>query len=158
MGEKPSREALDAVIGEMPAALWSKDYHSLWLSSAALARAGGDLDVPGGVVERDAGGEPTGILREESAWRFRERYVTVSEDEWVTATREGLRLASHTRRRRDPRQGRLARRARDLRPPPRAVGLSLRVWQSLPAEQSPGTWRSSASGRASATTTCDSGT
>ena len=43
------------------------DYHSLWLNSAALARAGGDLDVEGGVVERDASGEPTGVLREEAA-------------------------------------------------------------------------------------------
>ena len=135
MGEKPSREALDAVVGEMPAAFWSKDYHSLWLSSAALARAGGDLDVPGGVVERDAGGEPTGILREESAWRFRERYVTVSEDEWVTATREGLKLAAT--------RGVGAIHDKDgwLGAPAifgrlhESVGLSLRVWQSLPAEQ-----------------------
>ena len=36
-----------------PAALWAKDYHSLWLNSAALALAGGDLEVAGGVVERD---------------------------------------------------------------------------------------------------------
>ncbi len=57
-------------------ALGSKDYHSLWLNSAALALAGGDLEVDGGVVERDERGEPTGILREESAWRFRDRYVT----------------------------------------------------------------------------------
>ena len=92
--EHPSREALDEVTGETPAALWSKDYHSLWLNSAGLARAHGDLDVPGGVVERDAAGTPTGILREESAWRFRERFVTVSEDEWVAATREGIRVAN----------------------------------------------------------------
>ena len=30
-----------------------------------------------------------GILREESAWRFRDRFVTVSEDEWVEATSRG---------------------------------------------------------------------
>ena len=51
---QPTRQALDEVTGDTPAALWSKDYHSLWLNSAALARAGGDLEVPGGVVERDA--------------------------------------------------------------------------------------------------------
>src|SRR5215211_730078 len=92
--EHPTREALDGVTGETPAALWSKDYHSLWLNSAALARAAGDLEVQGGIVERDANGEATGILREESAWRFRDRFVTVTEDEFVDATREGLRLAS----------------------------------------------------------------
>ena len=36
--EHPTREALDAVTGDAPAALWAKDYHSLWVNSAALAR------------------------------------------------------------------------------------------------------------------------
>ncbi len=67
----------------------AKDYHSLWLNSAALALADGDLEVEGGVVERDGRGEPTGVLREESAWRFRERFTSVSEDECVEATRAG---------------------------------------------------------------------
>ena len=82
------------MTGETPAALWSKDYHSLWVNTAGLARAGGDLDVDGGVVERDGSGEPTGVLREESAWRFRDRHVVVSEDELVDATRAGIKLAN----------------------------------------------------------------
>ena len=56
----PTKEALDAVTGDRPAALFAHDYHSLWLNSAALALADGDLEVQGGVVERDASGEPTG--------------------------------------------------------------------------------------------------
>ena len=91
---QPTNEALDQVTGSAPAALWSKDYHSLWLNSAALALAGGDLEVEGGVVERDAEGAPTGVLREESAWRFRAHFGAVPEDEWVEATRDGLRLAA----------------------------------------------------------------
>ena len=51
---------LDAITGDTPAGLIAKDYHSLWLNSAALALADGDLEVEGGVVERDASGEPTG--------------------------------------------------------------------------------------------------
>ena len=47
--EPPTAAALDAVTGDTPAALWSKDYHSLWLNTAGLARAGGNLDEPGGV-------------------------------------------------------------------------------------------------------------
>src|SRR5947207_10478974 len=93
---EPTRQALDAVAGERPVALQARDGHSLWLSSAALAHANGKLGVPGGVVELDERGEPTGVLREESAWRFRERYVfgQVTEDEWVGAMREGLRIAA----------------------------------------------------------------
>ena len=132
--ERPSRQALDAVVGDTPAALWSKDYHSLWLSSAALARAGGNLEVPGGVVERDDDGEPTGILREESAWRFRELHVIVTEDEWVAATRDGLRVAAA--------RGVGAIHDKDGWLGAHGIfgrihetgGLTVRVWQSLPAE------------------------
>jgi predicted amidohydrolase YtcJ len=133
--EHPSRQALDEVTGETPAALWSKDYHSLWLNTAGLARANGDLDVPGGVVERDDDGEPTGILREESAWRFRDRFVTVTEDEWVAATREGIRVANargvgaiHDK---DGWLGATAIFARIHE----HDGLTLRVWQSLPHDR-----------------------
>jgi predicted amidohydrolase YtcJ len=91
---EPTKEALDEVTGETPTIMISKDYHSAWLNSAALAAADGDLRVAGGVVEVDERGEPTGILREESAWRFRDRYVLTSEDEWVEATRAGIKLAN----------------------------------------------------------------
>jgi len=132
---KPTAAALDRVTGDAPAALWAKDYHSLWLNSAALAVAGGDLDVHGGVVERDDRGEPTGVLREESAWRFRDRFVTVAEDEWVDATREGIGVANS--------RGVAAVHDKDGWLGAAAVfgrihereGLSLRVWQSLPADK-----------------------
>jgi predicted amidohydrolase YtcJ len=131
----PTRGALDEVTGDVPAALWARDYHSLWLNSSALARARGELEVPGGVVERDEQGEPTGVLREESAWRFRDRFVTVTEDEWVDATREGIRVANG--------RGVAAVHDKDGWLGAAAVfgriheqeGLSLRVWQSLPAER-----------------------
>src|SRR5688572_25846668 len=84
---EPTKELLDGVTGETPAIFFSKDYHSAWLNSAGLAAAGGDLEVEGGVVERDERGEPTGVLREEAAWKFRERHVETTEDEWVEATR-----------------------------------------------------------------------
>jgi predicted amidohydrolase YtcJ len=132
--ERPAKEALDAVTGDVPAALFAHDYHSLWLNSAALALAGGELDVPGGVVERNAGGEPTGILREEAAWHFRDRHLAVPDDEYVDAMREGLRLAAargvtavHDK---DGWLGatRFWQRLRD------EEALTVRVWQSLPHE------------------------
>lgn len=129
---EPTKEALDAVTGETPAILISKDYHSAWLNSAALAAAGGDLDVEGGVVERDASGEPTGVLREESAWRFRDRYVLTTQDEWVEATRAGIKLANaHGVGAIHDKDGWLGapgifQRLRDQ------GALSLRVWGSIP--------------------------
>ena len=133
--EHPTRQALDEVTGETPAALWSKDYHSLWLNSAGLARANGDLEVPGGVVEQDDAGEPTGILREESAWRFRDHFVRVTEEEWVTATREGIRVANA--------RGVGAIHDKDGWLGANAIfarihendGMTLRVWQSLPHDR-----------------------
>jgi hypothetical protein len=129
---QPTAAALDAVTGEAPAALWAKDYHSLWLNSAALARADGDLEVEAGVVERDTSGQPTGVLREAAAWHFRERFVTVTEDEWVDATREGLKVANargvgavHDK------DGWLGAAGIYGRIHERE-GLTLRVWQSFP--------------------------
>jgi len=134
---EPTKEALDAVTGDAPAALMAKDGHSLWLNSAALSAAHGDLHVPGGVVERDDDGEPTGVLREESAWEFRRRFVfsQVGEEERLDAMRAGIRLAVtrgvtsvHDK---DGWLGdlRLFQRLRD------ESVLNVRVWQSLPHER-----------------------
>jgi predicted amidohydrolase YtcJ len=129
---EPTKEALDRVTGDVPTALMARDYHSLWLNSAALARANGDLEVHGGVVERDPRGEPTGVLREECAWHFRDTYARPSDDEMVEASREGIRLAVsrgvtavHDK---DGWLGalRVFQRLRD------EGSLLLRVWQSLP--------------------------
>jgi predicted amidohydrolase YtcJ len=89
----PTREALDAVTGDTPAALWSRDFHSLWVNSAGLARAGERIDTFGIGVERDSAGQATGILREEAAWSFADAVVEVSRDELVDATRDGIRIA-----------------------------------------------------------------
>jgi predicted amidohydrolase YtcJ len=132
---EPTKAALDEVTGRTPAALWAKDLHSLWLNSAALDLAQGDLEVEGGVVERGSDGEPTGVLREEAAWRFRERFPSVPEDEWVEVVRAGVKLAQS--------RGVTAVHDKDgwIGAPEifqRLVereGLTLRVWQSLPWRQ-----------------------
>ena len=115
---------LDAITGDTPAALIAKDYHSLWLNSAALALAGGDLDVAGGVVERDADGEPTGVLREEAAWRFKERHMRVSDDAYLDGDARRHPACELARRHVGPRQGRLARRASALAASSRSAGRS----------------------------------
>ena len=129
---EPTKEALDAVTGATPTALTARDGHSLWLNSAALAHGDGDLRVDGGVVEIGADGQPTGVLREESAWRFRDLHVEIADDEYVDAMRDGVRLANV--------RGVTAVHDKDgwLGAPrfwQRLVAedaLTLRVWQSVP--------------------------
>jgi predicted amidohydrolase YtcJ len=136
-GREPTRGDLDAITGDRPAALISKDYHSLWLNSAALALAGGDLEVEGGIVERDANDEPTGVLREEAAWRFKDRYMTIPGDEYVDAMRSGVKLAASRGvtcvNDKDGWLGApgLWQRLHEQSP------LPLRVWQSVPADKLP---------------------
>jgi predicted amidohydrolase YtcJ len=132
---EPTKESLDELAGETPVALLARDSHSMWVNSAALARANGDLEVPGGVVERDDSGEPTGVLREESCWHFRDAYIETTDDEYVDAMRGAIKLANS--------RGVTAVHDKDgwigaLRFWQRfeAEGaLTLRVWQSLPAER-----------------------
>jgi predicted amidohydrolase YtcJ len=132
---EPTKHELDAIVPDRPVALMARDSHSVWLNSAALARANGDLQVPGGVVELDERGEPTGVLREESCWQFRDRYIETSDDEYVEAMRSGMKLAVS--------RGVTALHDKDgwlgaLRFWQRLDAddaLILRVWQSLPAEK-----------------------
>ena len=132
---EPSKELLDELAGDTPIALMARDSHSLWLNSAALGAANGDLQVPGGVVEVDEHGEPTGVLREESCWHFRDAYIETTDDEYVTAMRGALKLANargvtavHDK---DGWLGAL----RFWQQLDAEGALSLRVWQSLPAEE-----------------------
>src|SRR5579859_1230970 len=132
---EPTRGDLDPFSGHTPVALTARDYHSLWLNSAALARAQGDLKVPGGLVELDGHGEPTGVLREGSAWHFRDTVSRPSPEELVDAMRSGQKLAAsrgvtavHDK------DGWLG--ALDLFQRLGADGgLRLRVWQSQPHER-----------------------
>lgn len=133
--QEPTRRNLDALTGDTPAAMIAKDYHSLWLNTAALSLAGGDLEVDGGVVERDTHGEPTGVLREEAAWRFKERHMTLADDEYLTAMRTGIKLANA--------RGVTAVHDKDgwlgalrlWQKLEEAGSLSLRVWQSIPHDR-----------------------
>lgn len=69
-GAYPDGTALDAVVGDRPAAFQSHDMHALWANSRALEIAGIDRNTPdpdGGRIVRDAAGNPTGILLERAA-------------------------------------------------------------------------------------------
>ncbi len=61
----PSRASLDRAAPAHPVALTRIDGHAIWANSAALRAAGIDRhtgDPAGGLVVKDAGGEPTGLL------------------------------------------------------------------------------------------------
>jgi predicted amidohydrolase YtcJ len=65
--EFPTKAPLDAIAPNNPVVLDRKDGHSVWINSAALSARGVTRDTrapDGGVIERDAAGEPSGILRE----------------------------------------------------------------------------------------------
>lgn len=63
----PTRQDLDAVVPDRPVALTRACGHVMVVNSEALRRAGltaGTPDPDGGKIDRDAAGEPTGVLRE----------------------------------------------------------------------------------------------
>lgn len=68
MGATPITAAtLDAIAPDNPVMLFDVSGHSLWVNSRALVLAGigrATPDPEGGIIERDAAGNPTGILRE----------------------------------------------------------------------------------------------
>jgi predicted amidohydrolase YtcJ len=127
-GWEPSLAALDAVTGDVPVALLAHDWHSLWVNSAGLSRARGDLERSGGEVDLEAG-----VLREEAAWSFRDRFTVASHEEMVEATRASLPVAAA--------RGVTAIHCKDGLIGSREVyaelrdELPFRVWQSLPANR-----------------------
>jgi predicted amidohydrolase YtcJ len=66
-GELPTREWIDAVTPDTPVAVARLDLHMYLVNSVALKLAGITRDTPdppGGVIVRDARGEPTGIIKD----------------------------------------------------------------------------------------------
>lgn len=65
LGRFPTAAELDAVVADRPVRLRRVDGHALWLNSAALRAAGitrDTADPAGGRIERDAKGNPSGVL------------------------------------------------------------------------------------------------
>ncbi|QIG79389.1 amidohydrolase [Stakelama tenebrarum] len=66
-GELPRRQWIDAVTPDTPVAVTRLDLHMILANSKALELAGITRDTPdpeGGLIIRDADGEPTGILKD----------------------------------------------------------------------------------------------
>jgi predicted amidohydrolase YtcJ len=70
--------SLDSVCGGRPAYLTAKSLHAAWANTEALALAGitsHTPDPPGGTIQRDQDGRPTGILFEAGAMRLVESII-----------------------------------------------------------------------------------
>jgi predicted amidohydrolase YtcJ len=84
-GGIPTRHLLDAIVPDRPVFLPNRDGHGAWVNSRALLLAGIDSrtpDPPDGRIERDAGGEPVGMLQEGAAWLVSRLLPLVTEEDY----------------------------------------------------------------------------
>jgi hypothetical protein len=84
-GGQPRRHELDAVVADRPVFLINADAHGGWVNSAALRLAGIDRATPqppDGRIERDADGEPTGMLQEGAVDLVTRQIPPTSAEDW----------------------------------------------------------------------------
>jgi predicted amidohydrolase YtcJ len=89
----PTARHLDMAAAGRPAYLVRKDFHSAWVSSAALRLASIDkarADPPGGVIDRDGQGRPTGILRETARYIVSDILPRAADSEFDGAMAKAL--------------------------------------------------------------------
>ena len=79
----PAKADLDTAAPDHPVALARACGHVLWVNSKALTLAGIDRNTPdpeGGMIEKDAAGNPTGILNEAAMRLVQEKIAPASDD------------------------------------------------------------------------------
>ena len=84
----PTHELIDSVTAEWPIFVDRLDGHMSLANAAALKLAGVDKntpDVPGGVIVRDADGNPTGILKDAAQGLVERVIPPPSEEQIITA-------------------------------------------------------------------------
>ena len=87
-GGVATKDLLDRVVPDRPVFLPNRDAHGAWVNSAALERAGVDKttpDPPDGRIERDAGGNPVGMLHEGAAALVGRLLPEPTADDWYAA-------------------------------------------------------------------------
>ena len=138
----PTRADLDDVAPTHPVFLSRSDGHLALANSQALHQAGITADTPDppeGIIDRDASGEPTGVLRERAIELVSDVVPPPTEAETIGAMRDGLAVLNrlgltgvHDQRAMDPAYGLAAFRAwQQLE----AAGeLTLRAWMNIPVE------------------------
>jgi predicted amidohydrolase YtcJ len=87
----PSAADLDAILPDRPVCLSHRSGHAAWINTVALQRAhisAATPDPPGGQIQRDAAGNPTGILFEDAIELVTSHIPRPSHDDTVTAMRQ----------------------------------------------------------------------
>ena len=95
-GQLPTRAWIDAATGDTPVAIPRTDLHMYLLNTAALKAAGITRDTPdiaGGVIVRDAKGEPTGILKDNAKTLAERVFPVPTPAEWQAIMRGGIAQA-----------------------------------------------------------------
>ncbi|HSO26542.1 MAG TPA: amidohydrolase, partial [Anaerolineales bacterium] len=139
----PTRHDLDRCVSHRPVILWRSDMHLAVANSQALQAAGINANTPNppqGVIDRDASGEPTGVLRELAINLVRAVIPPPSEDETLAALKSAFpRLHQmgltglHDFRIMGGEDGPPAFRAYQALDAARA--LPLRLWMNIPGER-----------------------
>ncbi|HXC07878.1 MAG TPA: amidohydrolase [Steroidobacteraceae bacterium] len=94
LGRFPTAQELDSAVADRPAALDRIDGHAKWLNTKALQAAGITKDTPdptGGRIERDAAGNPSGILVDKAMDLIEAVIPKLSEAERLAALRAAMR-------------------------------------------------------------------
>jgi predicted amidohydrolase YtcJ len=92
----PSHQLIDDVSGDHPAFLWRLDGHMALVNVQAMKLAGIDRntkDVPGGEIERDKDGNPTGILKDAATGLVERIIPPLSAEEADKAMEAGMHEA-----------------------------------------------------------------
>lgn len=93
----PTRQDLDALIPDRPAYFVSQDAHSAWVNSKALQLAHITSSTPNpplGIIERTAGGEPAGTLRESATELVSRLVPKPTREERQEGLMRALRMAN----------------------------------------------------------------
>jgi predicted amidohydrolase YtcJ len=93
LGRFPSAQELDSAVADRPAALYRIDGHAIWLNTKALHAAGITKEtpaVPGGRIERDAAGNPSGVLVDKAMALVEAVIPQPSDDERLAALRAAM--------------------------------------------------------------------
>jgi predicted amidohydrolase YtcJ len=93
----PTKELVDPVTGAMPIFVERYDGHEALADSAAMKLAGVNAktaDVPGGVIMRDASGNPTGVFKDAAMELIYKVIPPMSHEQRLRAARRALEHAA----------------------------------------------------------------